>query len=189
MSSPYTLHQGHLKSGARLPLLKNLKTANQHSRLHRAFGSLMSSAALLLPISTGAESHLQMGAPGAALKATAHVDFKIVIPPVLSLDVNERSVRVPGAQPVTVMSNSRNVTLAATAARSDTARGNIILSAAARKVIAQDAFCTLGPVHVARTPPPAAATSGGSRMEARALEARDRAASDPRPVICTASMP
>jgi hypothetical protein len=176
MSSPYALHQGAhlqpLKSGARLPLLKNLKTANPHSRLQRAFGGLVSSAALLLPISTGAESHLQMRAPGAALKATAHVDFKIVIPPVLSLDVSERSVRVPGAQPVAVMSNSRNVTLAATASSSDAARGNIILSAAARKVIAQDAFCTLGPVHVAHAPP-----------------ARDRAASDPRPVICTASMP
>lgn len=183
MSRWYSLHQGALsqplKSGVRLPLLKNLKTVNQHSRLHRTFGSLMSSAALLLPISTGAESHLQMGAPGATSKATAHVDLKIIIPPVLYLDVSEHGIRVPGAQPVAVMSNSRNVTLAATAPSSDAARGNIILSAAARKVIAQNAFCTLGPAHVARPAPPAAPSVGS----------RERAPSDLHPVVCTASMP
>ncbi len=141
----------------------------------------MSSAALLLPISTGAESHLQMGAPGAALKATAHVDFKIIIPPVLYLDVSDHGVRVPGAQPVAIMSNSRNVTLAATASSADTARGNIILSAAARKVIAQGAFCTLGPTRATQAPPRAAAAASAGT--------RDRAASEPQPVICTASMP
>ncbi len=140
----------------------------------------MSSAALLLPISTGAESHLQMGAPGTALKATAHLDFKIIIPPVLYLDVSDHGARVPGAQPVTVMSNSRNVTLAATASSADTARGNNILSAAARKVIAQDAFCTLGPTHVTQAAPHAAAqASAGTRTRAAATQ----------PVICTASMP
>lgn len=140
----------------------------------------MSSAALLLPISTGAESHLQMGAPGAGLKATAHLDFKIIIPPVLYLDVSDRGVRVPGAQPVAVMSNSRNVTLAATASSADTARGNNILSAAARKVIAQDAFCTLGPTHVTQAAPRAAAAASAG-IRARAASAQ--------PVICTASMP
>jgi hypothetical protein len=166
MSSP----SAPLKSGASLPLLKNLKTVNQYPRLRRAFGSLMSSAALLLPISTGAESHLQTGAPGAALKATAHVDFKIIIPPVLYLDVSDRGAAgVPGTQTVSIMSNSHNVTLAATAHTFDAARGNVILSAAARKVIAQDASCTLGSAHAAH---PAPAPPSGTRA-----------------VICTASMP
>jgi hypothetical protein len=105
---------------------------------------LMSSAALLLPSLAATESHLQAGAASTAIHATAHVDFKIIIPRVLSLHVDNAAARVPGAQTVAVFSNSRNVTLAASVRASDDARGNLILSAAARRVISQNAACTLG---------------------------------------------
>jgi hypothetical protein len=41
--------------------------------------------AALLPLMAAADSRLQSTAPGAAASATAHVDFKIVIPEVLFL--------------------------------------------------------------------------------------------------------
>ena len=147
----------------------------------------MSSAALLLPISTGAESHLQMGAPGAALKATAHVDFKIIIPPVLYLDVSDHGIRVPGAQPVAVMSNSRNLTLNATVRTSDSdvhARG-LVLGVSAGKTIAQDALCMLGDAaHAAVTPViPISPAVPAIPVTTRPAKAGDRQ------VICTVSMP
>ena len=104
---------------------------------------VVSTAALLLPLMTMAESHLHTGT-GAALVATAHMNFKIVIPQVLSLQVGDMG-------PVAVMSNGRTLALTATA-RAPSAKpapGNVILSAAARKVIAQDAVCAstgAGPV-------------------------------------------
>ena len=108
-----------------------------------------------------ADSHIQTAAPSAPLTATAHVDFRIIIPQVLSLRVAGSNDRTLGAQTVAVMSNSRNVTLHATIGGPDvlaggnvssamavrgktgtgTGGGNIILSAAARRVIAQDALC------------------------------------------------
>jgi len=134
-----------------------------------------------------ADSHIQTAAPNSPLSATAHLDFKIIIPQVLSLRVAGSNDRALGAQTVAVMSNSRNVTLHATiggpgilaggnvsdgvAARSKTGAsaggGNIILSAAGRRIIAQDALC-----EAARSRPGAA----------------DR---DPvnAPLLCTVSMP
>ncbi|HEY1312234.1 MAG TPA: hypothetical protein VGE92_00060 [Steroidobacteraceae bacterium] len=101
-----------------------------------AFNGLLSVAALL-PLMAAADSHLQSTAPGAALSAQAHVDFKIVIPEVLYL-------RSGAADKVSIMSNSRNVTLSATAPESAAHLGShVILRASAGKVIAQDADCTL----------------------------------------------
>lgn len=88
----------------------------------------MSSAALLVPLMTTADSKLQTGAQNAALNASAQVNFKVVIPPALYLAST-------GANRVTVMSNSRNVTLSADA------HGSVVLSAPAGKVIAQDSRC------------------------------------------------
>jgi len=177
-----------------LPLLQNLKTVTQRRSLHAAraalaiAGTLVTAAALLLPFLAAGESHVQMGAPGAALRATAHLNFKIIIPKVLYLNAGGGNDRVAGVQTVAIMSNSRNVTLAATVHTSDDdrsaaaakqpqsddeIRGNVILSAAAHRVIAQDAACRLG------LAPPASnfADSHGS------------AAHDTRRVVCTASMP
>lgn len=119
----------------------------------------MSSAGLLLPLSAVPESHLDSSATKGAMSATAHVTFKIVIPPVLFLEVGPASERGQDAQTVAVMSNNHNVSLNATVRASDSAlpRGNVILSGAARKAISQTSSCTLGDVT--------------------------------RPVVCTASMP
>ena len=110
----------------------------------RAFNGLLSIVALLLPLMAEPESHLQMAAPNAPLSPSAHVNFKIIIPKVLYLQVGDGSGRVLGPQVVTVISNGHNVSLNAaehTAQASTRARSNVILSAAARKGIAQDAEC------------------------------------------------
>lgn len=130
-------------------------------------------AALLLPFLAAADSHLQTGASGGALRATAHLDFKIIIPQVLSMDVANGEDRVAGAKTVAIFSNSRNVTLAASARASDQARGNVILSAAARKVIRQNAACTLA----------------FTRLAAPLQIAAAGAQADAHRVVCTASMP
>jgi len=134
----------------------------------------MSMAALLLPLMVAADSHLQTKAASAALAATSHVDFKIVIPTVLYMHVesaNDRSTR--GAETVAIMSNSRNVSLDATVRTPESevhARGGAILSASARKIIAQDALCTVGDA-------------------AAPMVARSRAKAGDRRMICTVSMP
>jgi hypothetical protein len=92
-------------------------------------------AALLLPLMAVAESHLQTGS-GAALAATAHLNFKIVIPQVLSIQVGDSG-------PVAIMSNGRSVALTATARApsANPAHRGAILNSAARMIIAQDVVC------------------------------------------------
>jgi hypothetical protein len=125
-------------------------------------------AALLLPPTAAPDSHLQAQAGSAASTATAHVNFKIIIPPVLYMHVasaNESAAQPRDADPrtVAIMSNNHNVTLTATIRTPDdnaagassgtrgdartrtpvnTVPGTFILSAAARKIIAQEAVCT-----------------------------------------------
>ena len=125
----------------------------------KGFNGSMSVAALLLPLMVAAESHIQTEAARAASATTARVNFKIIIPTVLYMHVGNASDRASGAQTVAIMSNSRNVTLNATARAPDSdvpTRGRVIpgasarlLSAPARKVIAQDAPCVVGdaPAH------------------------------------------
>jgi hypothetical protein len=114
-----------------------------------AFNGVASTAALLLPLMAMPESHLQTGA-GSAVVATAHLNFKIVIPQVLSLQVGGESEAAAGARTVAIMSNGRTVTLQSTIAASGddrpTAHGNLILNAGARRVIAQDAQCAPQPI-------------------------------------------
>lgn len=133
--------------------------------------TLAGCAALLLPLLAVADSQLVAGPARNALKASAHLDFKIVIPRVLSMDlggalggVSEADLRrnSPGGEIVAIYANSHNATLAATVPSSDRPRGNLILSSAARKVISENAWCAPA------APAPAAAHSG---------------------MICTASMP
>jgi hypothetical protein len=163
----------------------------------------MGTAALLLPMMVAGESHIQTEAAGTAATASAHVNFKIVIPKVLYLRVNggnEPTESAPsegapseGAQTVAVMSNSRNVTLNATLRASDSdvhARG-VVLGASARKTIAQDALCTLGgAAHAAVIPVtpvspifPAIPVIPAIPVTTRPVKAGDRQ------VICTVSMP
>lgn len=129
-----------------------------------AFNGLIGSAALLLPMAAVPESRVETGAANSALQATAHVNFRIIIPKVLYLHVGGTSDPDGTADTVAIMSNSRNVWLTATvrsvddaahtgathsAAPAPAGRGNVILSAAGRKVIAQDTVCRAGGPHAA----------------------------------------
>ena len=104
-----------------------------------AFNALMSTASLLLllPQTAASESHVQTAAPTTAVAATASVNFKIVIPKVLFLQMGDGSSHSRDTQRMTITSNGRTVSFSE-------ARGNLILSAAARKGIAQEAQCRLG---------------------------------------------
>jgi hypothetical protein len=145
----------------------------------KGFNGSMSMAALLLPLTVAADSHVQTKAASAASAATSHVDFKIIIPSVLYLHVgsaNDRTSR--GAETVAIMSNNRNVTLNASVRTPESdvhARGSAILSASARKVIAQDALCTVGDAHAAAAAAPTAA--------------RGRVNVNEHQLVCTVSMP
>lgn len=137
--------------------------------------------ALLLPVTIAAESRIQTGAAKAALSASAHVNFKIVIPKVLYMNVGSGTDRAVGAETVAIMSNGHNVTLNASVRLHDSegpAHGSTILSAAARKVIEQDAQCTAVP-----------AAAVPSRSRATRTAGADLSNSGDRQVICTASMP
>jgi hypothetical protein len=137
----------------------------------------------LLPWLAAADSQPQGGVAAKTLRASAHVDFRIVIPRMLALQVDGAHAAAPAptapaptatspaadalspaadaagpAQTVAVYGNGRTIALGATAA--DNARSGLILSAAARKGIAQDAVCA--PTHVQ---------------------------SSPRAIVCTASSP
>jgi hypothetical protein len=67
-------------------------------------------AALLLPSTAVPDSRVGTGAPNAALSATAHVNFKIIIPKVLYLRVGTANDGALGAGKMAVMSNSHNAT-------------------------------------------------------------------------------
>ena len=139
-------------------------------RSYCALGGLMSFGALLLPFVAFADSQLANGAHG-PLTATAHLRFRIIIPTVLSLDVAD-STRTAGAQTVTVTSNSRNVALGATLGNSAEVTGRVVLSAAARRGIAQEASCAAQGTDTA-------AGSTAARADSAPVER----------MVCTVSMP
>ena len=103
----------------------------------------MTAMSLLLPLWAAAESQLEGGGSNAKVSARAHVDFRIVIPKVLSLGLAGSDTEGRGAQRVSIFSNGRNVTLAASTGSTRAARNNVILRAAAGKVIAREAACQL----------------------------------------------
>jgi hypothetical protein len=128
---------------------------------------MLGGLSLLLPLTAAAESHPQTQAANAGVVATAHVNFKIVIPQVLYLRTDADGERHRAPQNVAVMTNSHTVSLTASARNpaAGDAPHNVILSSPARKVIAQDAVC--GPLNRAH--------AAGSTA--------------PSPVVCTVSMP
>jgi hypothetical protein len=126
---------------------------------------LITATSLLLPLWAAAESHVQGGTGTGKVSAAAHVDFRIVIPKVLSLGIAGGDTQGLGAQRVAIYSNSRTVTLAASAGPIPAARNNVILRAAAGKVIAREAACQL---------PTDAASRGSPKTNG---------------MICTVSMP
>jgi hypothetical protein len=102
---------------------------------------MMTATSLLLPLWAAAESHLQAAPRSGKVFATAHVDTRIVIPKVLSVGLTGGEAQSPGAQRVAIFSNSRNVTLSASGGSTPAASNNVILRAAAGKVIAREAAC------------------------------------------------
>jgi hypothetical protein len=131
------------------------------------------STALLMPMMAAPESHVQTAAASTAVNAAAHVNFKIVIPTVLYLRTEGANDRGDGAQTVSIMSNGRNVMLNPTARSPDDVPAHgIILSASARKILAQDATCALG------IDDAAAATARAHRVNFNT-----------QPLVCTVSMP
>jgi hypothetical protein len=128
---------------------------------------LITATSLLLPLWAAAESHVQggIGTGTGKVSAAAHVDFRIVIPKVLSVGLAGGDTQGLGAQRVAIYSNSRTVTLAASAGSVPAARNNVILRAAAGKVIAREAACQLPP------------------------DASRRVLAKPNGMICTVSMP
>jgi hypothetical protein len=139
-------------------------------RCSAALGDLICSSALLLPYTVAADSQLQSGTHGPS-SVSAHVRFRVIIPTMLSLDMADSS-RAPGTQTVAVVSNSHNVALGATVGTSALSMGHVILSAAARRTIAQDASCA---VQRARSATDSTAVQAVSAPAER--------------VICTVSMP
>ena len=165
-----------LKSVAVRPLSQSLDTMNAKIR-RSSRAAATGCAALLLPFLAAADSQLTGGTRRGALAASAPLDFKIIIPRVLSMDLEtggpgewRGSAEGRAAQAVAIYANSHNATLGATSPSSDQARGNIILSSAARKVISQQVLCAAGSAG------PSPSREGG-----------------PRPLggwtICTVSMP
>jgi hypothetical protein len=100
-----------------------------------AIRGLITAVVLLLPLMAAAESHTESAAATAALAAAAHLNFKIVIPPVLYLHVASQVELIAGEQTAAVMSTGRDVTLNAT------------VLTAARRSIAQNVPCGRGDAH------------------------------------------
>ena len=65
---------------------------------HETLSGLMSGTALLLPLTAVPESQLQTESAGAVSSTTAHVNFKIVIPQVLYLQVGAGKAIAQDAQ-------------------------------------------------------------------------------------------
>jgi hypothetical protein len=114
--------------------------------------AVLAGGVLLLPWLAAADSQPQGGVGAKNLRASAHLDFRIVIPRMLALQVDARAApsasgptsASPGSpQTVAVYGNGRTIALGATSA--DDSPSGLILSAAARKAIAQDAVCAPAP--------------------------------------------
>jgi len=96
--------------------------------------AVLTTAALVLPVlAMAASSPMTSRSTELPLRASAHVNFKVVIPAMLSLDVR--------AQSTTVFSNGRLVVLGPTVRGSENIHGGLLFPAAARKVIEQTVPC------------------------------------------------
>jgi hypothetical protein len=100
-----------------------------------AIRGLITALALLSPLVAAAESQIDSRAATTAPIAVAHLNFKIVIPKVLYLQVASEADRQASGLTVSVMSTGREVTLNAT------------VLTAARRSIAQNVPCTSGDAH------------------------------------------
>lgn len=102
----------------------------------RSSAFFLSMAGLLMPAMAPAESRLQTGS--GSLSASAHLDFRIMIPDVLYLNTGA----VDGvAAPVAVFRNGRTVALSTTVRGGDALTAHLILSAAGGRAISRASAC------------------------------------------------
>ena len=139
-------------------------------------------AALLLPGQTPAESSLKSGGRTATTGASARLDFRIVIPPVLGLTVVNRSASEDNVE---IFSNSRHVMLNATlpgeatsaaiagAGRASDASRHLLFRAPRSGILLANCAC-----HLAEP-----------RVVSQRIHAAEVPILDTRPVLCTVAMP
>ncbi len=139
-------------------------------RCSLALGGLMCSSALLLSYTVAADSQLESGTHGPS-RVSAHVRFRVIIPTMLSLEMADDS-RATGTRMLAIVSNSRNVAVGATVGTAAPSTGHVILSAAARKTLAQNVPCAAQRVQ-------SAAGSTAAHADSAPVER----------MICTVSMP
>jgi hypothetical protein len=158
--------------------------AIRHVPLHRRqplWSVFIVCAAVLQPWPAPADSNLQSGARTAKGGASAHLDFRIIIPPVLGLSVVDRDL---SPENVEIFSNGRHVTVNAEtpaaaagdatqpmrASSTDTER-RFVLRAVRGRVILETTACQLA----------------APRVLPHAVNAVPVV--DTRPVLCTVAMP
>jgi hypothetical protein len=168
----------------------------------RAAGFALVGATLLVPWQVTAESSLQSGPRTASVGATAHLDFKIVIPPVLALSIDSASVPAGAAPRASIFSNSPHVLFAASVPVTADERSVLDRPAAngaapsARSGPAAERSVADGARTVLLTAPRHFVINAqtGCRLAApRLVASRDRPLAvpivDQRPVVCTVAMP
>ncbi len=137
---PHASPRYSLKYRRRLPIPTGGLNRNPIVKWPYAFNGLMSTAALLLPLTAATDSRVKSAAPGTSVSATAQREFQDHHPNGSLPAHGTVGAEQAAWKTVSIMSNSRNVTLNATIPDpSVRARGNVILSAAARKSITQNA--------------------------------------------------
>ncbi len=163
-------------------------------RGRRALACALAAAAITVPWNVTAESSLSSGARTAATGATARLDFRIVIPPVLALSVDGVANGTPR---VSVLANTRHVLLSANPSAvadatvlaagrgpgaaaphppepaADGARHTMFVTSRRSGVIIAETGCRLDAPRPVATP--------GRRQAAPII--------DLRPVVCTVAMP
>jgi hypothetical protein len=146
----------------------------------RLIAGLAATVALLAPWPLSAESSLVSGAKTSSAGASAHLDFKIIIPPVLALSVEPAGSALGAPPRVSILSNTRHVLLTASAPESPDghavsaagAHGTLFLGARRGSMIVTESACR-------RDPPRVVAL--GTRRSAPIV--------DLQPVVCTVTMP
>jgi len=155
------------------------RLAVNEPRRDRAVAIALVTLGLALPATSPAESNLVSG--GRTLKggASAHLDFRIIIPPVLGLSVVDRDL---SAENVEIFSNGRHVTVDAAPPTATTAAASpagtvpatgrrFVLRASRGRVILETTACQV------------------AAPRALAHRAAGFEVIDTRPVVCTVAMP
>jgi hypothetical protein len=105
---------------------------------------LVGTVLVFAPRFAAPDSHLITGPRDRALTATAHLDFKIVIPPVLGLGFEASRDRA-GAIGITLLGNTHGLLLASSALG---AGRSLVLTAGSRHAIIEQTHCIVAPTRL-----------------------------------------